>query len=157
MEIALPLPHTRRLLDGSQTARVLRALARQRALLAVLLALGSFGAIYGFAATLGAGASPLGAGSASVATCQAAGTATGAYTIAYDSMLGGYRVSGITVNNLAAGCAAKAVSVTLTGAANAVLGTIAGVVPAGGGSLALSPGATVAAASITGVSVAISG
>lgn len=123
----------------------------------MLLALSIFGAVYGFAATLDAGASPLAAGNAAVASCQAVGSATGAYTIAYDSALGGYKVGGITVKNLDAGCAAKAISVTLTGAANAILTTISGIVPAGGGSLALSPGATVAAASVTGVSVGING
>jgi hypothetical protein len=61
------------------------------------------------------------------------------------------------VKNLDAGCATKTVSVTLTGAANATLCAVTGVVPAGGGSLALSPGAAVAAAGVTGVSVAING
>jgi len=129
----------------------------RRALVAILLALTIFAAVYGFAATLSAGATPLGAGNAAVATCQTAGTATGAYTIAYDSALGGYAVSGITVHNLAAGCATKTVAVTLTGAANAVISTVTGVVPAGGGSLALSPATAVAAANVTGLSVAISG
>ncbi len=61
------------------------------------------------------------------------------------------------MTGLDAGCATKAVSVTLTGASNANLNTITGVVPAGGGSLALTPGATVPAANVTGVSVAING
>ena len=129
----------------------------RRALVAILLALTSFAAVYGFAATLSAGASPLGAGSGAVASCQAGVTATGASTVVYDSISGGYKISGITVEGIDAACAGKAVSVTLTGAANGILSTIAGVVPAGGGSLALSPGATVAAANVTGISVAISG
>ena len=146
MEIALPLPQ-----------QPVWALAGHRTLAAVLLALGIFGAVYGFAATLNVGTSPLAAGNASVASCQSTGSPTGAYTIAYDRALGSYGIAGITVKNLDAACAAKTVSVTLTGAANAILATVSGVVPAGGGSLALSPGATVAAASVTGVSVGING
>jgi hypothetical protein len=135
----------------------IKTLAKRRTLVAVLLALTIFGAVYGFAATLNVGANTLSAGNASVASCQASGTPTGTYTVAYDSTLGGYKVSGITVTGLDAGCATKAVSVTLTGAANANLASIAGTVPAGGGSLALTPGSTVSAASVTGVSVAING
>ena len=136
---------------------MIKTLAKRRTLFAVVLALTIFGAVYGFAATLNVGANTLSAGNASVASCQATGTPTGTYTVAYDSTLGGYKVGGVTVTGLDAGCATKAISVTLTGAANANLNTIAGVVPAGGGSLALTPGATVAAASVTGVSVAING
>jgi hypothetical protein len=128
-----------------------------KTVVAVLLAVTIFGAAYGFAATLNVGSSPLAAGNASVASCQAAGSPTGAYTVAYDPALGTYGIAGISVRNLDAGCAAKTVSVTLTGAANAALATVSGVVPAGGGSLALSPGTTIAAANVTGVSVAISG
>ena len=122
-----------------------------------IIALTIFGAVYGFAATLNVGANALSAGNASVASCQASGTPTGTYTVGYDSTLGGYKVSGVTVTGLDAGCATKAVSVTLTGAANANLASLAGTVPAGGGSLALTPGSTVSAASVTGVSVAING
>ena len=136
---------------------MIKTMAKKRTLVAIVLALTIFGAVYGFAATLNVGANTLSAGNASVASCQASGTPTGTYTVAYDSTLGAYKVSGVTVTSLDAGCATKAVSVTLTGAANANLGTIAGVVPAGGGSLALTPGSTISAASVTGVSVAING
>ncbi len=135
----------------------IKALAKRRTLFSVVLALTIFGAVYGFAATLNVGANALSAGNASVASCQASGTPTGTYTVAYDSTLAGYKVSGVTVTGLDAGCATKAVSVTLTGAANANLASLAGTVPAGGGSLALTPGSTVSAASVTGVSVAING
>jgi hypothetical protein len=137
--------------------KTLKSLARRRTLVAIVLALTIFGAVYGFAATLNVGANTLSAGNAAVASCQAAGTPTGTYTLAYDSTLGGYKVGGVTVTGIDAGCATKAISVTLTGASNANLGTITGVVPAGGGSLALTPSATVSAALVTGVSVAING
>ena len=136
---------------------IIKGFAKKRTLFSIVLALTIFGAVYGFAATLNVGANALSAGNASVASCQASGTPTGTYAVAYDSTLGGYKVSGVTVTGLDAGCATKAVSVTLTGAANANLASLAGTVPAGGGSLALTPGSTVSAASVTGVSVAING
>jgi hypothetical protein len=136
---------------------IIKALAKKRTVFSIVLALTIFGAVYGFAATLNVGANTLSAGNASVASCQASGTPTGTYTVAYDTTLAGYKVSGVTVTGLDAGCATKAVSVTLTGALNANLSSLAGTVPAGGGSLALTPGSTVSAASVTGVSVAING
>jgi hypothetical protein len=137
--------------------KTFKALAAKKTLFALVLALTIFGAVYGFAATLNVGTNQLSAGNAAVASCQASGTPTGTYTVAYDSTLGGYKVSGVTVTGLDAGCATKTVSVTMTGAANANLGTITGAVPAGGGSLALTPGSTISAASVTGVAVAING
>jgi hypothetical protein len=137
--------------------KALKALMMKKTLFALLLSLTIFGAIYGFAATLNVGANQLSAGNASVASCQASGTPTGTYSIAYDTTLGGYKVSSVTVTGIDTNCASKAVSVTLTGSANSNLGTITGTAPVGGGSLALTPGSTISAASVTGVAVAING
>ncbi len=137
--------------------KALNAFAAKKTLFALVLALTIFGAVYGFAATLNVGTNQLSAGNATVASCQASGTPTGTYTVAYDSTLAAYKVSGVTVTGIDAGCATKSVSVTMTGAAGANLGTITGTAPAGGGSLALTPGSTIAAASVTGVAVAING
>jgi hypothetical protein len=133
------------------------ALAKKKTLIAVVASLTIFGAVYGFAATLNVGANQLSAGNASVASCQSTGTPTGTYSVAYDSTLGAYKVSGVTVANLDANCASKAISVTLTGTGNSNLGTLTGTVPAGGGSLALTPGSSISAASVTGVAIAING
>ncbi len=135
----------------------IKKLAKRRTLFAVVLALTIFGAVYGFAATLNIGTNVLSAGNASVASCETVGTPTGTYAVAYDSTIPGYKVSGVTVTGLDPACATKAISVTLTGASNVNLATITGAVPAGGGSLALTPGSTVQAANVTGVSVAING
>ena len=135
--------------------RTLKILAKKRTIVAVVLALTIFGAVYGFAATLSVGANTLSAGNASVASCQASGSPTGTYTVAYDSTLGGYKVATVNVTGIDAGCNTKNVSVTLTGAANANLATIAGTIA--GTSIALTPGSTVSAALVTGVSVAING
>ncbi len=135
-----------------------KALAKRRTLFAGVLALTIFGAVYGFAATLGVGTNTLSAGNATVASCETTGTPTGTYTTAYDSTVPGYKVSGVTVTGLDAACATKSISVTLTGASAANLATITGTVPAGGGTLSLgAPSSTVSAALVTGVSVAIAG
>ena len=137
----------------------IKALARKRTLFATLLALTIFGAVYGFAATLSVGANTLSAGNASVASCQATGTPTGTYTVAYDSTIPGYKVSQVTVTGMDPACNGKTVSVTLTGAANASLG--AGSVAyssAGANTTAVvSSLPIVTAANVTGVSVAING
>jgi hypothetical protein len=136
----------------------LKSLAKRRTVVAVVLALTIFGAVYGFAATLNVGANTLSAGNASVASCETVGTPTGTYTVAYDSAVPGYKVATVTVTGLDAACAAKNISATLTGALNANLATITGTVPAGGGQVVLTPGATpIPAGNVTGVSVAING
>jgi hypothetical protein len=137
--------------------KTLKALAAKKTLFALVLALTIFGVVYGFAATLNVGTDQLSAGSAAVGSCQASGSPTGTYAVAYDSTLGGYKVSGVTVTGIDAGCASKSVSVTLTGSSNSNLGTLTGTGPAGGGSLALTPGSTISAAAVTGVAVAING
>jgi hypothetical protein len=134
--------------------KTLKTLAKRRTVVALVLALTIFGAVYGFAATLSVGANTLSAGNASVASCETA-SATGTYTVAYDSTLGGYKVATVNVTGIDAGCNTKNISVTLTGASNANLNTISGTIA--GTSIALTPGATVSAALVTGVSVAING
>ena len=138
-------------------SNTIKALTQKKTLFAFVLALTIFGAVYGFAATLNVGTDQLSAGNASVASCQASGTPTGTYSVAYDSTLPGYKVSGVTVTGLDSNCAGKTVSVTLTGTGNSNLGTVTGAVPGGGGSLAMTPGSSISAAAVTGISVAING
>jgi len=133
----------------------LTTLARKKTLFALVLALTIFGAVYGFAATLNVGTNQLSAGNASVASCQASGTPTGTYSVAYDSTITSYQVSGVTVTGIDVGCNGKTLSATLTGAAGALLGTVSGTIS--GTSLALTPAAHLNAVSVTGISVAING
>ncbi|HZR96953.1 MAG TPA: hypothetical protein VFA56_14755 [Gaiellaceae bacterium] len=133
----------------------LQALAAKKTLFALLLSLTIFGAVYGFAATLNVGTNQLSAGNATVASCQATGTPTGTYSVAYDSTLGGYKVSGVTVTGIDVNCNGKSLSATLTGSGGTNLGTLSGTVS--GTSLALTPGSTISAALVTGVAVAING
>jgi hypothetical protein len=135
----------------------LKALMKKKTLFAFVLALTIFGAVYGFAATLNLSTNQLSAGNATVASCQAT-TPLASYAVAYDTTLGGYKVGTVTVTSLDSACAGKTASVTFTGTSGTVnLNTITGVVPVGGGVMTLTPGATVSAALVTGLSVAVNG
>jgi hypothetical protein len=138
----------------------IKALAKRRAIFAVLLALTIFGVVYGFAATLNVGANALSAGNAAVASCQATGTPTGTYALAYDPALPGYKVSGVTVTGMDPLCNGKTVSVTLTGALNASLATGSAVYSSAGSSTTVAIPSLVGtpnATGVTGVSVAVNG
>jgi hypothetical protein len=136
---------------------MIKAITSKRTLFASILALTIFGAVYGFAATLNVGTNTLSAGNATVASCQQTGTPTGTYTTSYNSTIPGYAVASVIVTGLDdTNCNGKAVSVTLTGAANASLATFTGTVPASG-NLTLTPGSVVSAAGVLGVSVALNG
>ena len=135
---------------------MVKVFASKKTLFAVVLALAIFGAVYGFAATLNIGTNQLSAGNAAVASCQSTTPAT-SYTVAYDTTLGAYKVATVTVTGFDAPCATKSASVTLTGALNANLITLSGAVPTVGIPLVLTPGSTVSAASVTGLSVAVNG
>jgi hypothetical protein len=134
----------------------LRALMKKKTLFAFVLALTIFGAVYGFAATMGISSNQLSAGNATVASCQTT-SPVASYSLVYDSTLVGYKVGTVTVTSLDAACATKALSVTFTGASGVNLLTIPGTVQAGGGIQVITPGSTVPAASVTGLSVAVSG
>lgn len=114
-----------------------------------------FGAVTAFAATLSVGSKTLGSGNATVASCNA--TANVTYNTAYASGLPGYKVTTAPVTT-AAGCAGMSYKVTLTGASNVSLAEVTGTLDAVTG--AATPDFSsnnVAASSVTGVSVVITG
>jgi hypothetical protein len=134
----------------------------KRIALAVLVGIIVFATVYGFAASLAVGSQTLGAGTSTVAACQST-TLTASYAVTYDSTIPAYKVGVVTVNGLdttAGHCASKAFRVTLTGpgASNASLGEITGTTPAAGASFTadFTP-SNVAASSVTGLHVVISG
>jgi hypothetical protein len=140
--------------------KAFKGLAKRRTLFALLLALTIFGAVYGFAATLNVGTNALSAGNATVASCQASGTPTGTYTVAYDSTVPGYKVTGVTVTGMDPGCNGKTVSVTLTGASSASLASGSATYSSAGSNTTVAIGslsATPSAALVTGISVAVNG
>ena len=133
---------------------------RRRTLIAIVLALTLFGAIYGFAATLNVGANSLSAGNAAVASCQAGGTPTGTYTVAYDSTVPGYKVSSVTVKGMDPACDGTTVAVTLTGASNASLASGSAIYSSAGSNTQVNVTSLVgtpSASSVIGVSVAVNG
>ncbi len=128
----------------------------KRALIAAIAALFTFGGAYGLAASLNLTTDGLGAASGVVAACQA-GPLTATYTSAYSAGTPGYTVATVTVTGLTSTCYSKAYRITLTGAGNASLGEANGTTPATGASFAATFSPAVSAATITGVSVVISG
>jgi len=128
----------------------------KRALILALAGVLTFGAVYGFAASLNLTTDSLGAADTTVAACQA-GALTATYTSAYSTTVPGYAVGTVTVTGLAATCYSKAYKITLSGAGSASLGEATGTTPASGTSFAATFSPTVNAVSVTGIAVVISG
>jgi hypothetical protein len=100
--------------------RIIKQMAKQRFLLALVIGLTVFGAVFAFAATLNVGSTALSAGNATVSSCDSDGV-NATYTLAYDAAIPGYKVANVVVNGINAGCAGKSVTVNLTDGANASL------------------------------------
>ena len=128
----------------------------KRAIIAVLASTITFGAVYGLAASLNLTTESLGAANTTVAACQA-GQLTATYTASYSATAPGYTLGTVTVTGLAATCYSKAYRITLTGSGNASLGEATGTTPSSGASFVATFSPVVAAASVTGISVVISG
>jgi len=128
----------------------------KRILAAIIAALITFGGVYGLAASLNLTSDSLGAGTVAVAACQA-GALNATYTSTYSGTAPGYTVGTVTVTGLAATCYSKPYKVTLSGAASVSLGEATGTTPSSGTSFAATFSPAVSAASVTGISVVISG
>jgi len=112
-----------------------------------------FGAVTAFAASLNVSGGSLGAGNATVSSCNS--TANVTYNAALSS--GVYKVTTTPVTT-AAGCAGMSYRVTLTGASNAALAEVTGTLDATTGSaLPDFTSSSITVASVTGVSVLITG
>src|SRR4051812_39005973 len=94
---------------------VIKRMAQRRVLLALVVGITVFGAVFGFAATLNVGAAALSAGNATVSSCDSDGV-NATYALAYDATLPGYKIATVVVNGLNAACAGKSVTVNLTDA-----------------------------------------
>jgi len=113
-----------------------------------------FGAVTAFAASLTVSSKSLGAGNATVSTCNA--TAAVTYNVAYSATLPGYKVTTAPITTAAA-CNGLSYRVTLTGAANASLGEVTGTLDASGAASPDFSSSNVTAGSVTGVSVVVTG
>src|SRR3954467_7028372 len=87
----------------------------KRFLIPVVVGVVVFGAVTAFAASLSVSSKSLGAGNATVATCNA--TAAVTYNVGYTATLPGYRVTTAPITTAAA-CTGLAYKVTLTGTGN---------------------------------------
>lgn len=126
----------------------------KRVIIAAILGVAVFGAVLAFAASLTVNSKSLAAGSGTVAACNA--SAAVSYNTVYSATIPGYKVSTAPVTS-AVGCATMAYRVTLTGAASASLGEVAGTLDATGAASPDFTASNVNAASVTGVTVVISG
>jgi len=93
----------------------------KRAILAIAAGLITFAGVYGLAASLNLTTTTLGAGTATVASCQAA-TLNVTYAPSYASTIPGYAAGTVTVNNLQSTCYNMAYRITLSGTGGASLG-----------------------------------
>jgi len=129
----------------------------KRAIVALLIGAAVFGGIYGLAASLNVSTKTLGAGNASVASCQAT-TLTASYATSYSSTIPGYQVGVVTVTGLATTCWSMPFKVTLVNASNVSLGEVSNTTPASGASFTADfTSANVPAATVTGIHVVITG
>lgn len=127
----------------------------KRLFAAAIIAVVSFSAVYGLAASLNLSSDGLGAGTASVAACQS-GTLTATYSTSYSATTPGYAVGTVTVTGLAATCYSKAYRVTLYDSGGALLGEATGTTPASGTSFNATLSPAVDASQVTGVAVILS-
>jgi hypothetical protein len=133
----------------------------KRVLITLAIGGGVFAAVYGFAASIGVGSETLGAGTSSVAACQAAALAV-SYTPTYNAGVPvGYRATTVTIGNLdtsVGACGNKAIRVTLTGpgASNASLAEQTGTTPTSGSTQTFNFSG-ISASDVTGVHVVITG
>lgn len=102
----------------------------RRTVLALLGGILAFALIAGAAASLGGiNSGDLGADDAVVASCDTNGVTT-SYTSAYSATgTAGYKVGDVTVGGISDNCDGQTMTVTLTGASDAELGTVTQAVP----------------------------
>ncbi len=126
-------------------------------LIAMLVGVSVVGVVGAFAATLGGVSSDsLGADSSVVAACDTDGI-TIAYTTAYSATAQEYQVSAVNFTGVNAACNTKAASVSLRNGTTALSTTNSASITVTAGAFSITLGSPVAANSVTGVSLVISG
>jgi uncharacterized membrane-anchored protein len=130
---------------------------RRRTLIAMLVALAVFGSVYGMAAGLGGiTSSSVGADSGAVASCDTNGVSSG-YTTAWDATDERYEVTAVTVSGVSDTCDGENLSVSLTDAGGAQLGTGTVAIPSSVATSFVVTMSTAASAELTeGIHVLIS-
>jgi hypothetical protein len=132
---------------------------RRRTLLAVLSGIIVCSLVVAAAASLGGiTSSSLGADDSVVASCDTNGV-TSAYSTVYNTTsTAGFKVNDLTVGGIDDACDGLTMTVTLTGAANASLGSATQVVPTAVGTTNVISliGQSILAESVTGIHIVIS-
>lgn len=131
----------------------------RRTLLAVLGGVLAFALVVGAAASLGGLTSTsLGANDSVVASCDTDGVTSSYSTVYNTTTSAGFKVNDVTVGGVASACADTSMTVTLSGAADASLGSVTQAMPATGTTNVLNfVSANVKAEDVTGVHVVITG
>ncbi len=94
---------------------------RTRLLAAIIAGVTVFATVFAVAASLSVTSPTLGAGTATVASCDTDGVTT-SYTVTYTAAAGGYTVGNVTVTGIATpGCDGRTMKITLVGAGDASL------------------------------------
>lgn len=104
---------------------------KKRLLISALVLGTVFATVFGLAATLGVGASDLGAGSDLVASCD--DSVSTVYTNSWDATDERYEVTKVTVNGISDACDGKTLNAALTDSGNASIGDGTEVIPTGVG------------------------
>jgi hypothetical protein len=132
---------------------------KRRTLLAVLSGIIVCSLVVAAAASLGGITSAsLGADDSVVASCDTNGV-TSAYSTVYNTTsTAGFKVNDVTVGGVDDACDGLTMTVTLTGAANASLGSASQAVPTGAGTTNVISvvGQSILAESVTGIHIVIS-
>ena len=130
--------------------------------MAVALAVAAivFGSVFAVAASLGVTSDTLGAGGASVVSCDTDGVTT-SYSTVYDASIPGYKVTTVTVNGIdGTACLGKTMKVTLSGTSDASLAertAILGLLSTQSFDFSTGAGSPVSAAAVLGIRAVIAG
>lgn len=116
-----------------------------------------FGSVTAFAATLTVNSSGLGAGNATVASCNSAAAVTYATTPTTNTKTYDVTTASVTTSGTGAGCANMAFRVTLLGASNASLGEKTGTFDGTGAGSVDFTSLAVPASDVAGVAVIVTG
>jgi hypothetical protein len=132
----------------------------RRTLLALLGGVLAFAVVVGMAASLGGiNSDDLGADDSVVASCDTNGV-TSSYTTVYNTTTtAGFKVDDVTIGGIDDACDGQSMTITLTGAANASLGTVTQAVPVNAAftNVVDFVAQNVLAESVTGIHVVITG
>ena len=116
-----------------------------------------FGSVTAFAATLSVNGTSLGAGNATVASCNSTASVSYGTTPTTNTKTYDVSTATVTTSGTGAGCADMAFRVTLLGAGGASLGEKTGTLDSSGAGAVDFTSSTIAASDVTGVAVVVTG